>query len=178
MTGRQILVLALLLLAVALILCWPLSKRAELVSVETVPLERPAEQTMVVPTTTTTVAPTTTTTAVARTAPTVRSASVSRATPAYVGSIPDLIRRVFARFGPAVAEQAVRVSFCESRHNPAATNGQHASLFQISRTYHEERARRLGFTWDRMWDPEVNSLVAADIYASSGWQPWTCRHAA
>lgn len=127
-------------------------------------------------TSTTTVAPVATTQPVARTAPNVRAASVSR--PVAVGEVADIIRAGFARFGPAVAEEAVRVAQCESNLDPRATNGQHASLFQISRTYHEARARRLGFTWEQMWDPTVNTTVAADIYGEQKWQPWTCRWAA
>lgn len=139
---------------------------------------------------TTTTAPTTTTTRAttsrARSAPTVRTASATP--PAVVrpsGVLQDLIRQGFARFGAEVAEQAVRVAGCEStgdetgnRLDERATNGQHAGLFQISRTYHEDRARRLGFTWDQMWTAEPNIAVAADLFSESGWGPWTCRWAA
>ena len=122
---------------------------------------------------------TTTTAPVARTAPTVRAASASR--PAPAGSIPDLIRRVFARFGPNVAEQAVRVSGCETGHtyNPAVVNSSgHTGLFQLSPRWHTARAQRLGFSWAQMREAEPNALVAADLYAEQGWRPWTCRWAA
>lgn len=141
------------------------------------PREEPAAaeviEKFVQPTTTFPTPPTTANVARARTGPIVRTASVRP-----TGEIADIIRSAFARFGPDVAEQAVRVAQCESHLDPRATNGQHASLFQISRTYHEARARRLGFDWSRMWEPAVNAAVAADIYASSGWTPWTCRRAA
>lgn len=129
-------------------------------------------------TTSTTVAPTTTTTARARTAP-IHSASVSR--PAPAGDIPAAIRAGFARFGPAVAEQAVRVSSCETggTFDPTVVNASgHTGLFQISRRYHEARVNRLGFTWDQMREAWPNITVAADLYAEQGWRPWTCRYAA
>ena len=98
---------------------------------------------------------------------------------AAVGSVPDLIRRVFARFGPAVAEQAVRVAGCESRYDPAVVNSSgHTGLFQLSPRYHTARAQRLGFSWAQMREAEPNALVAADLYAEQGWGPWTCRWAA
>lgn len=136
----------------------------------------------VVPLPTTTVPPTTT--AVARSAPTTHAAAL-RAAP--VGELQDLIRTGFARFGAAVAEEAVRVAGCEStgdetgQHlDPAAVNGQHAGLFQLSRTYHEDRAIRLGFTWDQMFEAQPNITVAADLFAEKGrWSPtWTCSWAA
>jgi hypothetical protein len=124
----------------------------------------------------TTVPPSTTTTHVRVIQPTttIRSAPTER-TP-----ITDAIRRGFARFGPEVAEEAVRVAGCETgdTYYPGARNGQHLGLFQISRTYHEDRVRRLGFTWEQMAEVDPNIAVAVDIYAESGWGPWTCRRAA
>jgi hypothetical protein len=94
------------------------------------------------------------------------------------GEVADVIRAGFARFGPAVAEQAVRVARCESTLNPQATNGHHAGLFQVAEPYHRARITRLGFTWAQMLEPAPNTAVAADLYAESGWQPWSCRWAA
>lgn len=119
-----------------------------------------------------------TVTTVARSAPTTTTAP--KLTVAASGSVPDLIRQGFAEFGPAVAEQAVRVAGCETGQtfDPGATNGAHRGLFQISGTYHRERVARLGFTWDQMYEAGPNITVAADLYAEQGWQPWTCRRAA
>lgn len=132
--------------------------------------------------TTTTLPPATTTTARARTAPNVSAASASRPTPAAVtGDIPNLIRQGFARFGQAVAEQAVRVSGCETgrTYDPAVVNSSgHTGLFQLSPRYHTARAQKLGFTWDQMRQAVPNIAVAADLYAEQGWRPWTCRYAA
>lgn len=111
----------------------------------------------------------------------------ARTAPIAVGALQDMIRAGFARFGPAVAEQAVHVAGCESTGDPTgahldpeATNGAHAGLFQLSKTYHEERARRLGFTWQQMWDAWANITVAADLFAEKmRWAPtWSCAWAA
>lgn len=112
--------------------------------------------------------------------PRARSAPRQGYRAASVGSVPDLIRRVFARFGPDVAEQAVRVAWCESHHDPAVVNSSgHTGLFQISPRYHQARAQRLGFSWAQMREAEPNALVAADLYGEThSWRAWTCRTAA
>lgn len=131
----------------------------------------------------TTTVPTPPTTARARTAPTVRTTSIGP--PVVAGELQDEIRAGFARFGPEIAEQAVHVAGCESTGDetgehldPAAINGDHSGLFQLARRYHEDRARRLGFTWDQMLQPGPNIAVAADLFAEHQWGPWTCRWAA
>lgn len=126
-------------------------------------------------TTTSAPAPVTTTVPRARTAPIERPAR-------SVGDsegVRRIVREVFGRFGPVVADEAVRVASCETggTFDPNATNGQHLGLFQISRAYHADRVQRMGYLWAQLADPEVNALVAADIYAESGWGPWTCRRA-
>lgn len=124
-------------------------------------------------TTVPTAAPTTTSTTTSTA--TTTTAAPRRPKPAFSGSVPDAIRAGFARFGTAVAEQAVRVAYCESTHNPAARNGAHYGLFQISSTWHDARVHRHGFTWERMTEVGPNITVAVDIYAEQGWGPWTCR---
>lgn len=97
------------------------------------------------------------------------------------GEIVDIIRSAFARFGPDVAEQAVRVSRCETggTFNPAVVNGSgHTGLFQLSPRWHTARAQRLGFSWAQMREALPNALVAADLYGEQKWGPWTCRRAA
>ena len=99
---------------------------------------------------------------------------------AYATEVVTLIREGFARFGPDVAEQAVRVAACETGQtfDPGATNGSHRGLFQISTRWHAERVARLGFTLDQLWQARPNIAVAADLYSESGWGPWECRWAA
>lgn len=179
---RELVLLILLALVLALLaLCWRDHGVEHDVHVGTRPagpsLDLGLVEALAASTSTTTAPPTTSTTAppkVSHPARTIRAASVEP------GPIPDMIRAGFARFGSAVAEQAVRVSGCETGHtyDPHATNGAHAGLFQLSRTYHEERARKLGYSWDRMFEAGPNIAVAADLYAESGWGPWTCRYAA
>lgn len=137
---------------------------------------------------TTSTAPPSTTTTTTSTAPArhvrivpTTTTTVARSAPIYSGSIPDAIRAGFARFGPVVAEEAVRVSECETAgsFNPKATGSQgERGLFQIHPKYHQERIKRLGFSWDRMYEVGPNITVAADLYAEQGWGPWTCRSAA
>ncbi len=82
-----------------------------------------------------------------------------------------------AAFGSA-GDKAVAVARCESRLIPTARNGVHAGLFQLSRRWHEGRARRLGFTWAQMYEAGPNIAVALDLYREAGFQPWSCRWAA
>ena len=147
---------------------------AEPVRVVTTPTTTPDLDALFPVTTTTTVKPrviATQRTQPRTTAPIARAAAVA-------GAVPDLIRAGFARFGAVVAEQAVRVASCETGRtfNPAARNGAHAGLFQISGTYHRPRVARLGFTWQQMYEAQPNIAVAADLYGeSNSWRAWSCK---
>lgn len=125
-------------------------------------------------TTTTTEAPTTTSTAPPTTlAPQTRKAVFQAA---YASEVAELIREGFARFGATVVEEALSVSWCESRHVATARNGVHVGPFQLSGTYHRERAARMGFTWEQVaTEARANIAVAADLYAEQGWGPWQCK---
>ncbi len=87
-----------------------------------------------------------------------------------------------AKWGPS----AVRVAACESAGDTAppwrldiqAVNGSHAGLFQISRRWHEGRARRLRFAWNDLFTARPNARVARDLFDEQGWGPWVCRWAA
>lgn len=117
----------------------------------------------------------------ARTAPT-RPA----ATTATIAELEQIIRDGFARFGAHVAEEAVRVAGCEStgdptgEHlNPNATGAEgEVGLLQLHPRYQSERAAKFGWSMADLYDPAKNVLVAADLYAEKGWQPWSCRWAA
>lgn len=103
-----------------------------------------------------------------------------------VGVLQDLIRAEFARFGPVVAEQAVRVAGCEStgdetgeRIDPNATGSQgEVGMFQLHPDYQAARAAKFGWVMTDLYDPAKNVAVAADLYAESGWSQWTCEYAA
>lgn len=189
MTARTaFLLLVALIVVFVVLLTWPLWHRATSTSqVETygseVGLNVPGPD---LPATTTSGPPTTTTTARARTAPTVAAASASRPTVTPVGDLHDAIRRGFAPFGPAVAEQAVRVAGCEStgdrtgsRLNPNAVGSQgEIGLFQLHPRYQSGRAAKFGWTMNDLFDPAKNIAVAVDLYSESGWRQWSCRTAA
>lgn len=61
---------------------------------------------------------------------------------------------------------------CESGGRPWITNGSSTGLTQLHRRWHEDRAARLGFTWDRMFEVVPNLTVAADLYHEQGLTPW------
>jgi len=90
-------------------------------------------------------------------------------------TVEEIIREVF---GPH-AESAIRVARCESGLNPAAISkgGGNWGLFQIN-TAHRSRVARMGFQWEDLLDPAVNSIVAKAIFDEQGWRPWGCRRAA
>jgi hypothetical protein len=144
-----------------------------------VPEPPPVEAAIIPPlvieqTTTTTTAPPTTV------APTIPEPSKHPLT--SKPEIEEIIRYWFAEFGQTVADQAVAVSWCETGGtlDPTKVNASgHTGLFQISPQWHRARAERLGFTWDQLTDPAVNTIVAVDIYReTNSWGEWTCRFAA
>lgn len=121
------------------------------------------------PTTTVTVA--TTSTTVAQVAVAEFAAPVAADLSQPVTDIEWAILRAFGPAGPA----AVRVARCESGLVPAAANGAHAGLFQLSAIWHQSRAARLGYVWADMFAPLPNIDVAYDLWAEQGWSPWTCQ---
>lgn len=95
-----------------------------------------------------------------------------------VAQLEQIIRDGFARFGADVAEQAVDQAWCETGQtlDPNSTGDEgEVGLLQIHPRYHTERAAKFGWTMADLYDPAKNVTVAADIYAESGWQPWTCQ---
>jgi hypothetical protein len=63
------------------------------------------------------------------------------------------------------------VSFCESRFDPFATNGQYRGLFQIG-----PRINSTPFAGLNPYDPLVNALAAGAIVRQDGgsWREWSC----
>lgn len=81
----------------------------------------------------------------------------------------------FHPHGGNVVDQANRVAWVESRHQPQARNPRSSAcgLFQLL-ALHQPRAERLGFTRHEVCtDPLANALVAADLYRECGWRPWS-----
>lgn len=176
--------IVLVLLALATLLAAALVNRIEpSVEVETVPHQlnpspadgEPASFSYVLPTTTTTAPPAPKTVLKRKRAPLPTQERTEAFEAAYASEVATLIREGFARFGPDVAEEAVRVAWCESRHVPTARNGQFVGTFQLG-DYHRHIAERLGFTWDEVaTQARPNIAVAAELYADSGWGPWECK---
>lgn len=94
--------------------------------------------------------------------------------PVSIPGNPNIVGLIRQVFGPE-ADRAIRVAWCESRHNPKARNGSHYGLMQISRRWHEGRARRMGYSWGQMLEPEPNLRVAHAIWREQGWRPWSCK---
>jgi hypothetical protein len=109
----------------------------------------------------------TTTTVPATTATTVQARGYT------VDEVKAIITEVF---GPADAANAIAVANCESHLNPRAISkgGGNWGLFQINQV-HKQRVNRMGYAWDDLLDPRVNSIVAKAIFDGSGWSPWACR---
>jgi hypothetical protein len=95
------------------------------------------------------------------------------AVPEAPDGLSDIEWAIHEAFGPAGAA-AVAVARCESSMDPTAANGPHAGLFQLSATWHQGRAARLGYAWSQMYQAVPNITVAYDLYSEQGWTPWTC----
>lgn len=87
------------------------------------------------------------------------------------GSIEALICSVFTED----CDRAVRVARCESNLNPYARNRSGAlGLFQL--LGHADMFEARGWSEAADWsDPYRNTVVAHDLWSSSGWGPWACR---
>ena len=72
-------------------------------------------------------------------------------------------------FGP-YCSQALRVSWCESRHYVWARNGQYLGLFQMG----SFARSRYGHSYNNAW---VQARAAYRYFVDSGrdWSPWACK---
>lgn len=84
----------------------------------------------------------------------------------------DAIRK---NFPAAQHDKAIAVAQCESGLNPQAVSpgGGNWGLFQINKV-HQGMVERMGYRWDQITDPYVNSKVARVLFDQSGWRPWSC----
>jgi hypothetical protein len=101
-----------------------------------------------------------------------RADEAAAAAPAQPPSVPEIVQAAFAPLGPDAVAWALRVSACESRHDPGAVNASSGAsgLFQF-----------LPSTWasspyaaDSPFDPRANALAAAWLYQRSGPAAWSC----
>lgn len=87
-------------------------------------------------------------------------------------SVDQAIDCAFGSLGLARQDEAHRVAWCESRKNPAATNGQYRGLFQLGSNYDGTIAHYGGNPFDS-W---VNAQTARDsVAANNGWIRWQCK---
>ena len=100
-----------------------------------------------------------------------------------IGAIQKVLRRREARrlanappkvaicdvFGSRYCDQALSVSWCESRHSTTAQNGQYLGLFQMGSS---ERA-----LYGHGSTPREQAEAAHRYFVSSGrdWSPWSCK---
>ena len=93
------------------------------------------------------------------------ASAIAIATPSQATSTRSTICNVFGRY----CTQALNVSWCESRWNVYARNGQYLGLFQMG-AY--ARAR-----FGHSWTAYGQSVSALRYFRAAGysWAPWTCR---
>ena len=100
-----------------------------------------------------------------------------------------IVREAFARFGPEVQDQAVRIAVCESHLDAGAVGfnrdgnagrhdlGRHSSdwgIMQINSHWNLDRYLPAdSVDYVAALDPHWNAQVASDIYARGGWQLWS-----
>ncbi len=87
----------------------------------------------------------------------------------------DPVRSAIKQSFPDQYDKALSVARCESGLNPEAVSpgGGNWGLFQINRV-HASLVESMGYSWDQITDPYVNSKVAREVYNSSGWSAWAC----
>lgn len=80
-------------------------------------------------------------------------------------------RDIVAKYFPAdEVENALRIIFCESKGDPLAINSSSGAtgLFQIM-LFNNRPSK------EELLNGETNIQFAAQMFASSGWKPWTCK---
>lgn len=89
------------------------------------------------------------------------------------------VRALVSRyFEPTDVNMAVRIAWCESRFDPAATDLRTGGvgLFNHLPQYWAERAANAGFPGAEATDPEASTAAAAwEVYNGGGWEIFNCR---
>ncbi len=83
------------------------------------------------------------------------------------------------KFGPSLSDTAIKIATCESglQADAVSPDGNNIGLFQINRVHEDWIKSDLGYDWEQLKDPFVNSEVAKVLYdRAGGWSPWhgTC----
>lgn len=71
-------------------------------------------------------------------------------------------------------DTALLVVYCESRGDASATNPNSGAqgLFQLMPELWQRLANTLHGQWVSLFDGEVNTRTAYELYRMSGWRPW------
>lgn len=64
-----------------------------------------------------------------------------------------------------------RCPWGESSGDPSAIYGANYGLFQVNAVH----SWRVGGDVGALLDPEVNVMIAYQIWSEQGWAPWSCR---
>ena len=78
---------------------------------------------------------------------------------------------------PALEQEAVRVSACESEHKPWAVSPTNDhGLFQLHAPIWRAKFTEVtGQPWHEVYSPWWNAVFAHWLQRQSGWTPWACR---
>ena len=93
--------------------------------------------------------------------------------PTYTGSVPDLIRAVFAAAGQEGVDWALRVAKCESGFNPNSYNASSGAsgVFQFM----PATWRGSPYASSSPFDANANVRAALWLYQRSGPNQWSCK---
>ena len=69
---------------------------------------------------------------------------------------------------------AASVIPCESSWDATKTGAAGERGLMQLHPVQRERIERLGYTWDQMYEPKPNIMVALDLYLAEGSRPWAC----
>ncbi|MGD9795453.1 MAG: hypothetical protein AB7V43_18470 [Acidimicrobiia bacterium] len=111
----------------------------------------------------------------------VGTAGIAEAATARPAPPQEVVDAISAHFPPSQVENALAVTYCESRwltnERTAGANKPNVGIFQINRV-HRKRLLAEGYTWDDIrLNLDTNAKVAADLWRTQGWRPWTCKKA-
>jgi len=94
--------------------------------------------------------------------------------PTYGGG--DVVSLIYALFPAEMAPTWERIARCESGLNPWAVGGAgERGIFQIHPIHAGGAVAAAGYSWDAMFDPYANMIVALAL-SGGGWNtgPWSC----
>ena len=90
------------------------------------------------------------------------------------GPSPDCYAAIDRHWPASSRDWARSIVWRESRNIPSAANpsSNARGCWQLMMSYHAGRFTKLGFSPSQWSDPDVNTLVALDLYREVGTSPW------